>query len=59
MHIIELEHGVWLADWAGDPGRTLVKVNAMPFDTVVVAEKALQVARQFHPFADAKITPAA
>lgn len=57
MHIVELEPGVWLADWTGDPGRTLVRANALPFATAEIAEKALRVARQFAPFANAKVTP--
>ena len=58
MHVIELESGVWLAGWSGDLSRTLVKANALPFETWAVAEKALYIARQFHPFANAKVTPA-
>ena len=33
MYIVKIEKGVWLADWFGDPGRTLVLNNAKIFST--------------------------
>lgn len=57
-YILELEPGVWLADWAGDPGKTLVKENAKTFKTRTDAANALKEAREFETFNDAKITKA-
>jgi len=44
--IVELQTGCWLADWEGDPGRTLVEDNAEKFDSYDEAETALQYARE-------------
>ena len=41
-YIIELERGVWIAPWDGDPGRTLIRENAHTFRTRAAAERALQ-----------------
>ena len=50
MYIIELEKGVWLAPWEGDPGRTLDINKAKIFHNKQDAEKALKDARQYRPF---------
>lgn len=55
MWIVEIEKGVWLAPWRGDPGRTLVKESAKQFDKEWKAHKALDDAREFCPFKHAKI----
>lgn len=55
--IVELEDGCWIAPWAGDPGRTLVRENARGFATHAAAEEALQAARQFRPFRNGRIVP--
>ena len=39
----------YLANWEGDPGRTLLKVNAKQFRTQALAEKAIKKAVQKHP----------
>ncbi len=31
-YVAELEPGVWIAPWSGDPGRTLLKTNAKVFN---------------------------
>jgi len=55
-YIIELELGVFLADWdEGDPPRTLVKANARRFETLTAAGQALIRARRYQPFKDASI----
>lgn len=54
-YIIELESGVWLAGWSGDPGRTLVKESAKMY-TRDGAAIALGKARKFRPFKNAVIT---
>lgn len=55
MFIVELESGVWLAAWPGDPGRTLLKKMANQFKTIGRVKKALTDARKYRRFNDAKI----
>jgi len=57
MPIVELEKGVWLAAWQGDPGRTLDIRSAKHFKTYKAAEFALMGARNYRPFANAVIRP--
>jgi len=52
---VELEPGVWIAPWEGDPGRTLVKQNAEKFNSRDDAKTALVAAREYRPFAKAAI----
>lgn len=40
--VIEFETGVYMADWVGDPGRTLDIENAAIFEKREEAEKALR-----------------
>lgn len=54
-YVVQLEHGCWIADWDGDPGRTLRIENASRFDTISDATKALMEARKFRPFSFAII----
>lgn len=44
--IVEIEDGVWLAPWDGDPGRTLVKENAKVFRKESTAIRAIEAARK-------------
>ncbi len=39
----------YLANWDGDPGRTLLKVNAKKFRTQALAEKAIKKAVKNYP----------
>jgi len=55
MYVVELEEGVWLAPWRGDPGRTLVKKEARLFGSRHGARVALGFARRYRTFAKAKI----
>jgi len=61
MYIVRLEdggslsNGVWLAQWEGDPGRTLRKHNAERFKDIGSAEKALTKAREYRQFKNARI----
>jgi hypothetical protein len=55
--IVELEDGVYLAAWNGDPGRTLVKSSAKRFKAYAQAQFALLGARNYRPFERAKIIP--
>lgn len=48
--IVELEQGVYLATWDGDPGRTKRKCFAKKFKRRLDAEKALEKAREYRPF---------
>lgn len=52
---VELEEGVWLAPWDGDPGRTLVKDNARQFESKMIANYALCNAKDFRPFPEGKV----
>jgi len=40
-YLIELEESVWVADWDGDPPRTILKYNAKPYKTKKGAKIAL------------------
>ncbi|MBE7649150.1 hypothetical protein [Tenacibaculum finnmarkense] len=53
--IVQLEDGVYLADWIGDPGRTLKIENAKVFKNQDQATNALKEARKFRPFVNAGI----
>ena len=57
MFIVELEKGVWLAPWEGDPGRTLVKESAKKFNTYWQGVKALSDAKdiRYRDFNNAKV----
>ena len=48
--IVMLERGVWLANWEGDPARTLKIDNAKRFKTKKAASAALKKARKYRPF---------
>ncbi|HJX82308.1 MAG TPA: hypothetical protein VJ248_09770 [Candidatus Udaeobacter sp.] len=48
--IVELEPGVWLAPWNGDPGRTTVKENAKRFDIRYFARIAGEEAQKYRSF---------
>ena len=58
MYIVELEKGVWLADWEGDPGRTVIRKNALQFFELDNAVKALKKAREYREFRRACIKQA-
>ena len=53
-YIVELEPGVWLAPWDGDPGRTLKRKNAQEFGKKG-AVVALDNARKHRSFNNAKV----
>ena len=55
LFIVELEKGVWIAPWDGDPGRTIVKKNAKIFSNKIEADYALICARVYRPFINARI----
>ena len=57
-YIIELEKGVWVAPWDGDPGRTIVRKNALGFVTKQLAEIVLEKTKERNPnrkFPNAKV----
>ena len=54
-YVVQLEEGVFIAAWSGDPGRTVDLNNAQLFDKKAYAEAALLVARGYRPFKEAKI----
>jgi hypothetical protein len=53
--IVELEPGVYLAPWGGDPGRTIDTKTAKRFKTTNAANRGLRNARLYRPFCGAKI----
>lgn len=48
-YVAELENGVWLAPWDGDPGRTKDIKNAKWFTYKANAQKALLKAKKDYP----------
>ena len=36
---VQANHDFWIADWDGDPGRTLVKENARVYSSKYLADK--------------------
>jgi hypothetical protein len=56
-YIVQLEPGVWLAPWEGDPGRTLVMQNAKVWKRKTKAQKRLRKARELRPFDNARVIP--
>lgn len=49
MWIIEFEEGVWIAEWEGDPPRTLVKNNARNFSAFADAEEEIERLKKLYP----------
>lgn len=56
-YIVELEPGVYIAPWHGDPGRTLKVDSAAKFNTPRLAKVVLRQARLYRPFENAEIIP--
>ena len=54
-YVVQLETGVWLAGWTGDPGRTCEIDNAIRFNTIWAAAVALNRSRDYRPFPKAFI----
>jgi len=54
-YIVEIEPGVFLATWAGDPGRTLIESSAKRYANISSATYALAYARRFRDCANAFI----
>lgn len=54
--IVELEPGVYLAPWRGDPGRTLEAKSALVYDSHPRARLALLAAQKLRPFERARVT---
>lgn len=55
FYIIELVSGVWLADWAGDPGRSCDRGYAQRFATSDEAFEALQRARKVRAYPNGRL----
>lgn len=55
MFVVELEKGVWIAPWIGDPGRTLKIENAKQYKQLNHAIYGLKMARKYRPFLKAKV----
>lgn len=56
-YIVELEPGVWVAPWSGDPGRTCVRTSARIFVGRISALAAIERAREYRPFPNARLVP--
>lgn len=54
-YVVELQPNCWIANWLGDPGRTLRLGNARMFPTRRAAVRGLQAAREFRPFKQAVV----
>jgi hypothetical protein len=54
-YIVEIESGVYLAPWKGDPGRTLNLASAKVFTGIQRATLALARARGYSDFKDARL----
>jgi len=54
-YVVQLQIGCWIADWEGDPGRTLKLGNAKRFSTQHKAYIALEQARTYRPFKEALV----
>ena len=54
-YVIELQHGCWVADREGDPGRTLLPINAQRFDSREEAIKKLEECKKYRHLEHAKI----
>ncbi len=54
-YVLELEKGVWLAPWEGNPGRTTNKEDATIFAKVEKAMMALVIVKTIRPFKKAEI----
>ena len=50
MYIVQLEKGVYIAPWEGDPGRTVIKQHAKQFKTEKEGIQALIEAKKYRPF---------
>ena len=46
---VKANHDCWIADWEGDPGRTLVKENAKTFKSKTEAEKLCKKMKSKYP----------
>jgi len=57
MYIVEIEPGVWLATWQGDPGRTLVENSAKKYPSARSAFSAIARACMYRNFDKAVIHP--
>ncbi len=54
-YMVKLEKGVYLANWRGDPGRTLKIDSAKKFKNRKAAKKSITESRKFRPFPKAEI----
>lgn len=55
--IVELENGVWLAPWEGDPARTIQIENAKIFKNSTHAKKAINKVLEYSKFSHPVIVP--
>jgi hypothetical protein len=54
-YVAELEPGVFVAPWSGDPGRCLNIGNAKEYKTTAAARAAITRARKYRPFLNAQV----
>lgn len=53
--IVELEPGVWLAEWSGDPGRTTQREYAKEYSSEAAAINARARARRLRKLPNARL----
>lgn len=46
---VQANHDCWIADWDGDPGRTLVKKNARVYSSKYLADKQKKYYEKLYP----------
>ena len=49
-YVIKLQENTFLADWDGDPGRTVIKTNAKTFEARKPAQEFLRKTKEQYPF---------
>lgn len=54
-YLVEIEPGVWLANWQGDPGRTLLQSSARKYKSERAAKYAIARARRYSKFEEARV----
>ena len=57
-YIVQIEEGIYLAPWSGDPGRTCRETSAKQYKDIAAATYALARARKYNEFLGAIIEPA-
>ena len=54
-YVIELQHGCWVADREGDPGRTILPIYAQRFNSRAEAARKLEECKNYRTLKKAQI----